>query len=172
MLLSTKLTLLFACIILFVLKSTQAYCVYNYLEWESSEIHVYDENSSSKSFDKVVYSLQQECCHWSNKDCNPHGQRESYVGFHARVKFYRDTAETRQVTIYCQAGGSLVFRGSDWNDVNAVCTHIDVRIMDYPFNKKTSKVNMISSNKKPQKAWHFLNWPKVKVHMFFDDAFI
>lgn len=79
----------------------------------------------NRSFDKVVYSLQKECCHWSNKDCNPSGQRESYVGFHARVKFFRDAAETGQVTIFCQAGGSLVFRGSDWNDVNVVCTHID-----------------------------------------------
>ncbi|KAG2231525.1 hypothetical protein INT48_002919 [Thamnidium elegans] len=117
-----KFTLFIAGMLSLGLQTTQAFCIYNNLENESSSLSIYDTRASISSFKKTIAQGEKECCHYSNTDCNPSGQKETLIRYHVRFGFNGQNPEqAKRLLAICSAGGSLTFVGSTIDDARAIC---------------------------------------------------
>src|SRR5258708_22415215 len=96
-----------------------AFCVYNEIAKPVS-IYQHDEGPFGKLKHFTAVNLQpgrSSCCNWSNKDCNPKGQRDSHVSFGTHV--ISDEVKTDPGTIKCFKGGTFDGRDRKWPAIEA-----------------------------------------------------
>jgi hypothetical protein len=92
-------------------EGAEAFCVYNKTDYPI-QVHQVSGHKTGKGFTKLsLQSGDSACCHWSNKDCNKKGKKDSIVKFDAR--YYDGVREHGQCDDFpIKAGGWLTVRGT------------------------------------------------------------
>ena len=97
--------LVFAVLTVFLVESVGAFCVYNKTDTEIGAQELYLFRGMNKDH---IPPGGSECCHWSNKDCNPDGKRDSTVTL--RIG-YQTSAGPFICEVEIKAGGWLNVSG-------------------------------------------------------------
>ncbi|KAI9337862.1 hypothetical protein BD770DRAFT_415562 [Pilaira anomala] len=115
MLSSMRSILLIVGVLLFVLESAQAFCIYNNVAegGPSFDVYVQPENKKptktlfllNRSFHKNIAPGGKECCHWSDKGCNETGRQNGRILFKIHFGNYVRIISN-------DAGGAIEFTGT------------------------------------------------------------
>ncbi|KAI9006641.1 hypothetical protein CLU79DRAFT_892207 [Phycomyces nitens] len=112
-------------VIILFLVPCQSFCIYN-LYTDGTTVNVKQESETWPLTDVFsVENLQpgdRACCHYSNKDCNLHGDREAFVTF--GIKVVPKEGNERLYRVDTSAGGTIEFTG-DMNNGSITAYNYD-----------------------------------------------
>ncbi|KAI9359881.1 hypothetical protein BD770DRAFT_442456 [Pilaira anomala] len=120
----TKKLLIATTLLSFFFNTTQAFCVYNYFSTNIS-INVYVPTPSpSSSFTKTINYGEKECCHFSDRSCNPIGDINAILAFMFNFNHAGVRSEDYKYYAKCDAGGAITFRGTSVEDFQVLCYQV------------------------------------------------
>jgi hypothetical protein len=56
-------------------KDVEAFCVYNHADFDIEAVQV-EGHKAGRGFSKKIYTKDNACCHWDNRDCNNRDKRK------------------------------------------------------------------------------------------------
>jgi hypothetical protein len=94
-------------------EGAEAFCVYNKTDKKIIVNQIEGQKNNRVRFYNEINSGDNKCCHWSNKDCNRKGKKDSTLKF--TVTVIKDSWHAPHVcqNFAIKAGGWLTVRGTD-----------------------------------------------------------
>jgi hypothetical protein len=95
-------------------EGAEAFCIYNKTAGKIKVTQA-EGHKAGRGFKKEINAGDSACCHWSNKDCNKKGKKDSALLFNVEKAGYTYTDKDEICVAAIKAGGWLTVKGTDGN---------------------------------------------------------